>query len=149
MRGYFIIYVADEVVDKGATERMAKPLIDLVSSGALDALATGDTAFHAISMSRMGYDGDTKLAHELYTALASRGLAKPSSDGVSIPFTPSSDISFFVLLAQILRESGAKRGFDLLPTTDMPELLDALQEFLNAPHQPRCWSSRGILISRR
>ncbi len=143
-QGLLHYFVADEVVDKGATERMAKPLIDLVSSGALDALATGDTAFHAISMSRMGYYGDTKLAHELYTALASRGLAKPSSDGVSIPLHPLVRYLILVLLAQILRESGAKRGFDLLPTTDMPELLDALQEFLKSPHQPRCWSSRGI-----
>src|SRR5688500_921940 len=37
--------IADEAVDKAATDRMATPLLKLVSSGALDPLAKGDTAF--------------------------------------------------------------------------------------------------------
>jgi hypothetical protein len=135
-QGLLHYLVADQVVDRAATERMAKPLMELISSGALDTLATGDTAFHAISMSRMGYYGDGGLAEELYTALASRGLAKPSSDGVSIPLHPLVRYLILVLLAQILRASGVQRGFDLLPTTDMPEVLEALQELLDLPTSP-------------
>jgi hypothetical protein len=135
-QGLLHYLVADEAVDKAATERMAKPLIELVSSGALDTLATGDTAFHAISMSRMGYYGDGRLADELYAALASRGLAKPSTDGVSIPLHPLVRYLILVVLAQILRETGAQRGLELLPTTDKPMILDALMELLNLPAGP-------------
>jgi hypothetical protein len=135
-QGLLHYLVADQVVDKVATERLIGPLIDLISSGALDALATGDTAFHAISMSRMGFFGDAELANKLYDALASRGLAEPSKDGVSIPLHPLVRYLILVLLAQILRESGAQRGFDLLPTTDVPQILDALHELLNLPVSP-------------
>jgi hypothetical protein len=61
--------VADEVVDKTTTQELAKTFGDLVESGAFDHLNKEDTAFHAISKSRMGYYGDEQLAMELFEAL--------------------------------------------------------------------------------
>src|SRR5205809_2312700 len=76
--------VADQVVDRLATEQLATALTEVIVSGAMDSLAKQGTAFHEISMSRMGFYGDRGLAEMLFEELESRGLARKSKDGVSI-----------------------------------------------------------------
>ena len=128
--------VADKAVDKEATQELARAIMPLISSGALDRLKNDDTAFHEISMSRMGYYGDEKLAKELFHALHARGLAKPSKDKVSIPLHPLVRSLILTLLAQILRPTGISSGLDLSPATDQFQVARALTEFLSIPQLP-------------
>lgn len=135
-QGLLHYFVADQVVDQHATNELATALTDVITSGALDSLAKDDSAFHEISMSRMGYYGDRGLATMLYEELHARGLAKPSQDGVSIPLHPMVRYLILVLLAQILRPRGASMGLDLSPSTDQFKVVRALAEFLNLPDAP-------------
>lgn len=135
-KGLLHYLVADKVVGKTETERLAVALDQLMTSGALDHLRDEDTAFHEISMSRMGYYGDSKIAKRLYAALKKRGLARPTEDGVSIPLHPMVRYLILVLLAQILRQQGPELGLDLSPATDQPRIMRALAEFLNLPAVP-------------
>jgi hypothetical protein len=128
--------VADQVVDKTATEQLAMAMTNFIASGALDSLSRESTAFHEISMSRMGYYGDSGLAEMLFEELESRGLARKSEDGVSIPLHPAVRYLILVLLAHILRPKGASMGFDLSPATDQFRIVRALTEFLNLPDAP-------------
>ncbi|HEY9286214.1 MAG TPA: hypothetical protein VIP46_22370 [Pyrinomonadaceae bacterium] len=135
-RGLLHYFVADQVVDKEATEQLATAMTNFITSGALDSFARESTAFHEISMSRMGYSGDHGLAEMLFEELASRGLARKSEDGVSIPLHPAVRYLILVLLAQILRPKGQSMGLDLSPATDQFSIVRALTEFLDLPEVP-------------
>jgi hypothetical protein len=132
-QGLLHYLIADQVVDKAATEQLATALTNFITSGAFDSLARDGTAFHAISISRMGYYGDQGLAQMLFEELEARGLARKSQDGVSIPLHPAIRYLILVLLAQILRPRGLSMGLDLSPTTDQPRIVRALTEFLELP----------------
>jgi hypothetical protein len=142
-RGLLHYLIADQVVDQKATNQLATALTDVITSGALDPIAREGTAFHEISMSRMGYYGDRGLAEMLFKELQARGLAKPSKDGVSIPLHPTVRYLILVLLAQILRPKGAAMGLDLSPATDQFKVVRALTELLNLPEAP----SAGRVVS--
>jgi hypothetical protein len=135
-QGLLHYLVADEVVDRPATERLATALTEFISSGAFDSLSQDGTAFHQISMSRLGYYGDPGLAEMLFKELESRGLARKSEDGVTIPLHPLIRYLILVLLAQILRPRGSAMGLDLSPVTDQFHIVHALTEFLNLPAAP-------------
>ncbi len=135
-QGLLHYLVADEVVDQAATAQLATALMTFITSGAFDDLSRDGTAFHEISMSRMGYYGDGELAETLFEELKSRGLAKESEDGVSIPLHPSIRYLILVLLAQILRPQGLSKGFALSPATDQTHIVRGLTEFLNLPTAP-------------
>jgi len=135
-QGLLHYLIADQVVDKAATEQLATALTNFITSGAFDSLARDGTAFHAISMSRMGYFGDQGLAQMLFEELEARGLARKSQDGVSIPLHPAIRYLILVLLAQILRPRGASMGLDLSPATDQPRIVKALTELLELPTAP-------------
>lgn len=128
--------VADQVVDKEATKLLTTAMADVVASGAFDNLSRDGTAFHTISMSRMGYFGDERLADELFEALRRRGLARKSEDGASVPLHPLVRYLILTLLAQILRSKGSQSGLELSPATDRPEIAQALTELLNLPQLP-------------
>lgn len=87
-------------------------------------------------MSRMGYYGDQGLAQMLFEELETRGLARKSQDGVSIPLHPAIRYLILVLLARILRPRGPSMGLDLSPATDQPRIVRALTEFLELPTAP-------------
>lgn len=87
-------------------------------------------------MSRMGYYGDEELADKLFEALRTRGLARRSEDGVSIPLHPLVRYLILTLLAQLLRTKGSHAGLELSPATDRTEVVRALAEFLNIPRLP-------------
>lgn len=128
--------VADEVVDKEVTEKLATALADAIAAGAFDRLSEKDSAFHEISMSRMGYSGDAGLAQMLFEEFKARGLARDSEDGMSIPLHPLIRYLILVLLAQILRPKGQHLGLDLSPVTDRFRVVKALAEFLELPSAP-------------
>ena len=130
------IFEPETLVNKSATEQLAESLVNIITSGALDSLTTKGTRFAELSMSRLGYRGDIGLAEMIYAELKLRGLAKASEDGVSIPLHPLVRSLVLVLLAQILRQPGRDKGFDLAPATDRPKLVDALRELLSIPAAP-------------
>jgi hypothetical protein len=135
-KGLLHYFIADKAVDKDATEKLVQAVDNLISSGALDSLVGVNTTFHEISMSRMGFYGDEKLASRLFAALEKRGLAKKSEDGISIPLHPLVRYLILTLLAQILRPQGLASGLDLSPATDQFRVVQALTEFLNLPQLP-------------
>jgi hypothetical protein len=134
----------EDQVDAEATKQLATALSGIISSGALDELAAQpDAAFHELSMSRLGYYGEPKIAESLFKELKKRGLAKKSRDGVSIPMHSHVRVLILVLLAQILRPKGKVLGMNLIPATDRPELMSGLTELLNIPSLP----SAGHVVS--
>ncbi len=128
--------VADKMVDSAATKQLTNAVGGIIASGVLDKLFTEHTAFHEISMSRMGFYGDETLAVDLFKSLKSRGLARDSEDGVSIPLHPLIRNLILVLLAQILKSKGAPLGFELSPATDQTRVVRALTELLDLPSIP-------------
>lgn len=135
--GLLHVLKPEEMVDKRSTEELAMKLADLITSGAIDKLAGDDrSSFAELSMSRLGFSGDEGLGKMLHEELMQRGLAKTSVDGVSIPMRPMVRSLVLVLLSQILRQKGVAMGMDLVPATDMTELVKALHELLSLPQAP-------------
>jgi hypothetical protein len=64
--GLLYIIEPEKAVDKAATEKLAMAMTDIITSGALDHLAKEDTAFHELSMSRLGSSGDEGLAKMIF-----------------------------------------------------------------------------------
>lgn len=129
-------FVADEVIDSKTTKKLANTMADLISSGVLEPLASENTAFHSLSMSRLGFGGNREIAEELFHNLKELGLAKDSEDGSSIPMHPLVRYLVLVLLAQMIREPSRKKGFDLAPITDRGRVMQSLSEILNLPSCP-------------
>jgi len=129
-------FVADEVIDEAAATELANAVGNLIEGGSLDLLMKEDTAFHSLSMSRLGFSGSRVLAEKLFERLKSMGLAKESEDGSSIPMHPTVRYLILVLLSQILRAPSAKKGIDLAPITDRHEIIASLTELLNIPNAP-------------
>jgi hypothetical protein len=141
--GLLQILEPETVVDKFATERLAAAMTDIITSGALDSLAKEGTDFAELSYSRLGGYGDPGLAEMIHSELKSRGLARDTRDGVSIPMHPMVRSLVLVLLAQLLRPHGGKMGIELSPATDRPEIVNALKELLSLPSAP----SAGHVVS--
>lgn len=135
-KGLLQYFVADEVIDESATSELATAMGRLFESGSLNRLMEKGTEFHSLSMSRLGYGGNRELAEQLYQRLLSMGLAKESTDGSSIPMHPAVRYLILVMLAQILRATSAKKGIDLSPITDRPQVLSSLKELLNISTAP-------------
>jgi hypothetical protein len=133
----------ETAVDRAATEALAIQLTEIIATGQLDHLAEIHVPFREISMSRMGWAGDSELAVMLHEELRGRGLARDSEDGVSIPMHPLVRNLILVMLSQLLRGPALKNGLDLSPTTDSPEIQRALAELLNVPAMP----SAGHVVS--
>jgi hypothetical protein len=138
LREHDLLHVleAEVMVDAAATETLATAMSDIISSGALDRLATEPTEFAELSYSRLGGLGDPGLADMIHAELKSRGLARDTEDGVSVPMHPMVRSLVLVLLSQILRPQGAQRGIELSPATDRPEIVGALREILSLPETP-------------
>ena len=134
--GLLHILEPENVVDAAATKRLASAMTDIITSGALDRLAMEPTEFAELSYSRLGGHGDFGLANMIHAELKSRGLARDTEDGVSIPMHPMVRSLVLVLLSQILRPQGEQLGMDLSPVTDRPEIVDSLRELLSLPNTP-------------
>lgn len=129
-------FVADEVIDASATKELADAMEGVFKSGALEALVEEQTAFHSLSMSRLGYGGNREIAESLFERLKGIGLARDSEDGYSIPMHPIVRYLILVLLAQILRAPSARKGMELSPITDRAQVMSSLSEVLNLRGAP-------------
>ena len=136
----FRVFRPEEQVGKDETRTLGEALCDIIASGRLDHLTRGQaesegrSAFGSLSMSRMGYHGDSEIADFIFQELKDRGLATDSEDGVSIPMHRTVRALILVLLAQILRCKGTEVGITLSPITDQDRLVDALNEIMSNPH---------------
>ena len=90
LREHDLLHIVEpeKAVDKAASRTLASLMTDIIVSGALDFLAKDSSAFHEISMSRLGYYGDEGLADKIFQELKLRGLAQDSKDGLSVPLHP-------------------------------------------------------------
>ena len=116
-------------VDEAAANVLADAMDDILASGQLDGLTAERSEFAEISMSRLGFMGETR-ARILLEELKGRNLAVDSEDTVSIPMHPTVRILILVLLAQILRSYGPKIGARLSPATDISTLVDGMKSVL-------------------
>lgn len=130
-KGLLHYFVADEVIDAETTKSLTDCIEAYIDSGAFDLLSKVDTAFHSLSMSRLGYYGDANLAERIFQKLRDKGLAKETEDGSSIPMHPMVRYLVLILLSQLLRAPGKEKGFDIAPVTDRPQILNSLTEVLN------------------
>ena len=130
-QGLLEIIEPEDAVDKSATEQLAMEMANIIASGVLDELAEEATAFHALSMSRLGLYGDEGLYEMIFDELKERGLATDSKDGVSVPLHPMVRSLVLVLLSQILRPHGKTIHATLSPATDRARLVSALSELLS------------------
>lgn len=133
--GLFHVLKPEMVVDKEAATQLATLMSEVIASGTLDKLPKEETHFESISMSRLGFMGDSGLAEMIFDELKKKGLAKDSNDGVSIPLHPMVRGLVLVLLAQILRPQGERMGLNLVPATDRPSFVRSLEELLSLPSE--------------
>ena len=143
-QGLLEIIEPERAVNKSATEKLAMAMTDIIASGVLDKLTKEETAFHELSMSRLGSYGDKGLYQKIFGELKKRGLAKESKDQVSIPMHPKVRSLVLVLLSQILRPYGSTINANLSPATDHGGMVMALSEFLSLKIDP----SVGNVIER-
>jgi hypothetical protein len=140
--GLLEIIQPEGAVDKAATEKLATAMTDVITSGVLDDLAKEETAFHELSMSRLGAYGDEGLYRMIFEELKTRGLAKDSEDKVSIPMHPKVRSLVLVFLSQILRPYGGQINATLSPATDMSNMVRALIELVAVKTDP---SAGGVV----
>jgi hypothetical protein len=129
-------------VDADETRKLADLMTALIGAGAFDELDTA-SEFASLSMSRMGFGANRELAESVYEALAARGLARDSEDGVSIPMHRMVRSMFLGFLAQLARETGARHGLDLHPVTNNERAEQAFTSFLDLKPMP----SRGQVVA--
>ena len=137
--GLFHVIRPEKSIGREETEELAKALAEVIASGGLDHLTkesrqgADSSSFGTLSMSRLGYYGDERLAESIVQELRTRGLARDSEDGVSIPIHMTVRALILVLLAQILRSKGESMGLTLSPATDQWRLVEALNELVSTP----------------
>ena len=136
--GLFHVIRPEANVGAEETKELADAFAEIIDTGRLGHLTKASdkdverSSFGSLSMSRLGYYGDEKLADSIFQELKARGLAHDSEDGVSIPMHRIVRALILVLLAQILRPRGEEMGLTLSPVTDQRTLVDVLNEiFLN------------------
>ena len=131
----FHVIRPEEDIGAEETRELATAIQGIIDSGALDAIVGTDKSaqwsdFGSLSMSRMGYFGDSVVAQALFEALKERGLASDSQDGVSIPMHRAVRGLILVLLSQIIKDRGEERGLTLSPATDQVRFVRALNSVI-------------------
>src|SRR5207247_705807 len=107
-QGLLHVLEPETFIDEAAARSLANALIDILASGALDDLPKDDEPFRELSMLRLGWGASPEIAGIILDELKERGLARESEDRVSIPMHRHVHTLVLVLLAQILRRTGAK-----------------------------------------
>ena len=128
-RGLLKVLRPSDWIDDDMAHELATAMVDALTNGAFDDLEPAQH-YQPLSMSRMGYSADVELAEFLVTELRERDLARPSQDGVSVPLHPTVRHAILVLLAQMSRKAGAKRGIAVHPTSS-PEFGGRMVETLS------------------
>ncbi len=118
-KGFLVILEPKSWIDDEVTVKLAEIVHGLLADGVFDNLPASDH-FHELSQSRIGYRVNINLAESLVSELESKGVAKPSQDGVSIPLHPTVRTTILVILAQLSRLAGRKQGFIVHPSTNHP-----------------------------
>lgn len=104
-------------LDQEAIQCFAGIIVEMLENGVFDGLEE-TSHFAELSLSRMGYGTDVELASFLVEKLQQMGLARPSEDGVSIPVHPTVRTTMLVILGQLSRSVGQRRGMRIHPTTN-------------------------------
>ena len=136
-QGLLRILEPKEWVDAEVAEKLAEIMVDLLAEGVFDRLPEA-RHFAELSRSRMGYGADVELAEFLADELRQRGLARPSEDGVSIPLHPTVRTTILVILGQLARGAGERRGLVVHPATNWPTAATDLIEALSRESMPSC-----------
>jgi hypothetical protein len=139
--GLLRIIEPEVFVDSEMTTALAETMVTIIEAGAFDDLSREDD-FAELSMSRAGYVGEREVADEVVRLLRDRQLARETADGLSIPMHPSVRSTYLVLLAQLARRGGERRGLDLHPATNRPEAHDVLTRTLRLAPMP----TRGRIV---
>src|SRR5215472_4132725 len=93
--GLLKILESETFVDQVVTEALIAAVVELLAQGAFDDLEPAPrNAYQELSRSRMGWGADIGLSEMITEELISRGLARPSEDGVSIPLHPVVRMTF-------------------------------------------------------
>ena len=128
-RGLLQVLEPNEWVDTQMAEQLAEVMVELLTNGAFDGL-TSDRPFQELSQSRIGYGADVGLAEMLVEELQSRDLARPSEDGLSIPLHPEVRMTILVILGQLSRVAGVRRGLVIHPVTNCQNAVSDLMRTL-------------------
>ena len=136
-RGLLRILEPKEWIDAEVAEKLAEVMVDLLAGGVFDHLPEAPY-FAELSQSRIGYGADLELAEFLTAELRQRGLARPSEDEVSIPLHPVVRTTILVILGQLARGAGERRGMVLHPATNWPTAASDLIEALSRESMPSC-----------
>ena len=136
-QGLLRILEPKEWIDAEVAEKLAEVMVDLLAGGVFDQLPE-ERYFAELSQSRIGYGADLELAEFLTDELRQRGLARPSEDGVSIPLHPVVRTTILVILGQLARGAGERRGMVLHPATNWPAAASDLIEALSRESMPSC-----------
>ena len=116
-------------------KRLAEAVSGLVANGVFDDLPK-EEYFQELSQSRIGYAANVDLAKSLVSELQSKGLARPSEDGVSIPLHPMVRTTILVILAQLARSVGSKQNLSIHPATQNGHALQDLVDTLSREQMP-------------
>ena len=136
-QGLLRILEPKQWVDAEVAEKLAEIMVDLLAEGVFDRLPEAQH-FAELSRSRMGYGADVQLAKFLADELRQRELARPSEDGVSIPLHPTVRTTILVILGQLARGAGERRGLVVHPATNWPTAAKDLIEALSRKSMPSC-----------
>ena len=136
-QGLLRILEPKEWIDAEVAEKLAEIMVELLAGGVFDELPE-ERYFAELSHSRMGYGADADLAQFLVDELRQRGLARPSQDSVSIPLHPVVRSAILVILGQLAREAGNRRGMAVHPATDWPGAATDLLDALSRESMPSC-----------
>ncbi len=136
-QGLLRILEPKEWIDAEVAEKLSEIMVELLAGGVFDELPE-EPYFAELSQSRMGYGADADLAEFLVDELRQRGLARQSEDSVSIPLHPVVRTAILVILGQLAREAGDRRGMAVHPTTDRPEAATDLLDALSREPMPSC-----------
>lgn len=134
-RGLLRVLEPSDWVDQDLATQLAEVIVELLTNGTFDELAK-EEHFRELSQSRIGYGADIALADFLVDELEARGLARPSEDGVSIPLHPHVRTTILVVLAQLSRVAGKKRGMTIHPVTNSTEAVHDLIGTLSQKSMP-------------
>ena len=133
--GLLEVLEPNEWVDEDVARGLAEAVSGLLANGIFDELPK-DVRFHELAQSRIEYGADIHLAQSLVAELQSRGLAKPSEDGVSIPLQPTVRTTILVILAQLARTAGNKHNLTVHPATSNRNALQDLIDTLSRERMP-------------
>jgi hypothetical protein len=144
-QGLLTVLEPEWFVDEQLSTRLAEGMVELITGGAFDTPGGQSQPFAELSMSRMGFAAlsssrmgsrDRGVFEMIHDELMSRGLARTSEDGVSIPLRRDVRVVYLLLLAQQAREAGRRHGLDLHPTTNGRNMQETVRAFLELTPMP-------------